>query len=40
MPQRNWLIIGVSSGFGRITTEQFLGAGATASPGPCATFRS
>jgi short-subunit dehydrogenase len=24
MPQRNWLITGVSSGFGRIMTEQLL----------------
>jgi short-subunit dehydrogenase len=27
MPQRNWLITGVSSGFGRIMTEQLLGRG-------------
>jgi len=26
MPQRNWLITGVSSGFGRIMTEQLLAA--------------
>jgi NAD(P)-dependent dehydrogenase (short-subunit alcohol dehydrogenase family) len=27
MPQRNWLITGVSSGFGRIMTEQLLARG-------------
>jgi len=27
MPQRNWLIGGVSSGFGRIMTEQLLARG-------------
>ena len=27
MPQRNWLITGVSSGFGCITTEQLLARG-------------
>jgi len=27
MPQRNWLITGVSSGFGRIMTEQLLACG-------------
>jgi NAD(P)-dependent dehydrogenase (short-subunit alcohol dehydrogenase family) len=29
MPQRNWLITGVSSGFGRIMTEQLLARGAS-----------
>jgi NAD(P)-dependent dehydrogenase (short-subunit alcohol dehydrogenase family) len=27
MPQRNWLITGVSSGFGRVMTEQLLACG-------------
>jgi NAD(P)-dependent dehydrogenase (short-subunit alcohol dehydrogenase family) len=27
MPRRNWLITGVSSGFGRIMTEQLLARG-------------
>jgi short-subunit dehydrogenase len=27
MPQRNWLITGVSSGFGRIMTKQLLARG-------------
>jgi NAD(P)-dependent dehydrogenase (short-subunit alcohol dehydrogenase family) len=27
MPQRNWLITGVNSGFGRIMTEQLLARG-------------
>jgi NAD(P)-dependent dehydrogenase (short-subunit alcohol dehydrogenase family) len=27
MPQRNWLITGVSCGFGRIMTEQLLARG-------------
>jgi NAD(P)-dependent dehydrogenase (short-subunit alcohol dehydrogenase family) len=27
MPQRNWLITGVTSGFGRIMTEQLLARG-------------
>jgi NAD(P)-dependent dehydrogenase (short-subunit alcohol dehydrogenase family) len=27
MPQKNWLITGVSSGFGRIMTEQLLARG-------------
>jgi NAD(P)-dependent dehydrogenase (short-subunit alcohol dehydrogenase family) len=39
MPQRNWLITGVSSGFGRIMTEPLLARG-DHSLGPCATFRS
>jgi hypothetical protein len=39
MPQRNWLSTGVSSGFGRIMTEQLLARGDRIA-GPCATFRS
>jgi NAD(P)-dependent dehydrogenase (short-subunit alcohol dehydrogenase family) len=38
MPQRNWLITGVSSGFGRIMTEQLLARGDRIAG--TATFRS
>jgi hypothetical protein len=34
MPQRNWLITGVSSGFGRIMTEQLFSLRLQVSAGP------
>jgi hypothetical protein len=40
MPQRNWLITDVSSGFGRIMIEQLRARGDRIAGDPCATFRS